>query len=761
MRLILCLRKVSFLILLFTFPLFGQELMLSGIVYERGTRKPLKNVNIFILPEGAKATTNDKGEFVFEKAPSGSKEWIVNVAGYKRLKKTFVYDKETKGIKLYLERKSYVELQTTVVGKIEKKDPAKVSLSQEEFLKAPGSNGDPIRALENLPGVLQTYDSNVAIQGSPPEDTRYLIEGHEIPFIFHFFGLNTVAVPETVQSIDFLSAGYGPEFGRANSGIINLNLREPRTDRVHGMSFIDFTAAGGFVEGPIGEGDKESFFFGGRYSYIGEVLKFGSEQFAESDGEEAPPPTFNTAPTYFDLNFTYHNKLSDKAKFKFVTLASQDKAEAIATNEDGEDPTFTGRIFGQTRFFRLIPKFSYRFDENSSFNTSIGAGMDRQQFEPGGQILDLLSTRLTWRSEYRNKFRDFYEMTIGTDFVYERFDNEFSITSSFFNETDVEIPESVAEFLESKEKGSYLRQGYFLRNDFYLMDGKLIVSPNLRYDYFEGNEDGFIQPRGGIRYNFSKDFNISLNSGVYYQPNIPQNLGVGTGNPDINPGNSVHNSLRFSKDFRAGKSDGIVLTGGVFYKDLKDLVIQSSSLVERNGELVSERINNGGTGNVRGFETLMRFKRGQTFINVGYTYTRSRRRDNGGAEYTSQQDQTHNFNFSGAYTWGNYSLSSRLRFVTGLPYTPINGGVYYENADVYVPIQGDRLSARLKTFWQLDMRLDRKWIYDEWILSLYLDVQNITNNKNEFGIAYNFDYTESEASTGLPILPTFGVKGEF
>ena len=196
--------------------------MLSGIVYERGTRKPLKDVNVFILPEGAKATTNAKGEFAFQKAPSGSKEWIVNVAGYKRLKKIFVYDKETKGIKLYLERKSYVELQTTVIGRIEKKDPAKVSLSQEEFLKVLGSNGDPIRALENLPGVLQTYDSNVAIQGSPPEDTRYLIEGHEIPFIFHFFGLNTVAVPGRSNRLTFSLLDMVQSLGVPIPGLLTL-----------------------------------------------------------------------------------------------------------------------------------------------------------------------------------------------------------------------------------------------------------------------------------------------------------------------------------------------------------------------------------------------------------------------------------------------------------------------------------------------------------------------------------------------------------
>lgn len=733
----------------------------KGVVLQKGTKVPMKGVNIYLLPEGQKVTTNSLGEFSIKDPPLGLKTWIVNVTGHKTFKKDFEFKSSQSNIKIYLEKKSYLEFETTVIGKLKKKDPAKVSLYREEFLKAPGSNGDPVRALENLPGVLQSYDSNVAIQGSPPEDTKYLIEGHEIPFIFHFFGLNTVVVPETIDSIDFLSAGYGPEFGRANSGVINLNLRTPRTDRIHGMSFVDFTALGGFLEGPIGDNGRKGFFIGGRYSYLGEVLKFGSENFADDEEEETPPPTFNSAPTYFDFNFTYFNKLNDSSKFKLVSIISQDKAEAISFNEDGEDPTFTGRIYGRTRFFRFIPQYELKLKNSVKIKTSLGLGIDQQQFQPGGQELELNRFRASWRGSLTKNISKKYELTLGLDHLFEKFNDTFSITSSFFNEADVEVPESVAELFESKNKGSYLRQGYYLRNEISLVDKKLTLSPNLRFDYFEGNNSLYIQPRGGIKYSFSNDLSLSLNSGVYYQPNIPENLAIGTGNPDINPPNSIHYALRFSKDFRREKSDGLVLTGGLFHKSLRDLVIRSSSFINKGGVQIPERINNGGTGNITGFETLLRYRKERTSLSFGYTYTKSRRRDNGGAEYNAEQDQTHNLNFSGNYSWKNWSLTSRFRLVTGLPFTPINGGVYYENADVYIPIQGERLSERLSTFWQLDLRVDKKWIYDEYILSLYLDIQNVTNNKNEFGMGYSFDYSQSEPSTGLPILPTFGLKGEF
>ncbi|NQZ02399.1 MAG: carboxypeptidase-like regulatory domain-containing protein, partial [Bdellovibrionales bacterium] len=263
---------------------------LNGRVLERGTRRPLEGVNVFILPEGIKATTDASGNFKYQGLKSLAGEWIVNRAGYKRIKRKFQFKDSPDKLVLYLERNSYFEFETTVTAKSKKQDSAKTTLQQEEFLKAPGSGGDPIRALENLPGVLQSFDANVAIQGSPPEDTRYLIEGHEIPFIFHFFGLNTVAVPETVESIDFLAAGYAADYGRASSGIINLELRDPRTDGQHAMSYVDFTALGGIYEGPLAEDKSQSLFVGGRYSYIGELIRAGSEAFADEDD---PPPTFN------------------------------------------------------------------------------------------------------------------------------------------------------------------------------------------------------------------------------------------------------------------------------------------------------------------------------------------------------------------------------------------------------------------------------------------------------------------------------------
>jgi hypothetical protein len=80
---------------------------------------------------------------------------------------------------------------------------------------------------------------------------------------------------------------------------------------------------------------------------------------------------------------------------------------------------------------------------------------------------------------------------------------------------------------------------------------------------------------------------------------------------------------------------------------------------------------------------------------------------------------------------------------------------------VYIPIIGSIYSQRFDAFKQLDFRIDRKFIYDTWILTAYLDILNLTNSANSQNIEYSYDYTQNKKVRGLPILPTFGVKGEF
>jgi len=109
---------------------------------------------------------------------------------------------------VYLERENALLYETTIESK-DTRDLVKRTLNQKKAAAQPGAGADPVRAIQNLPGVnrSQGFSSQVIIQGSAPQDTRYTIDGHEIPLIFHFGGLSSVFNPDLTESFDFLSAG--------------------------------------------------------------------------------------------------------------------------------------------------------------------------------------------------------------------------------------------------------------------------------------------------------------------------------------------------------------------------------------------------------------------------------------------------------------------------------------------------------------------------------------------------------------------------
>ena len=112
------------------------------------------------------------------------------------------------------------------------------------------------------------------------------------------------------------------------------------------------------------------------------------------------------------------------------------------------------------------------------------------------------------------------------------------------------------------------------------------------------------------------------------------------------------------------------------------------------------------------------------------------------------------------YNYG-FQIGLRFRYITGMPYTPLSRGVFDSDADSYQYVTGKANSARVEAFHQLDVRIDKDFVFDYWILTAYLDVQNVYFHANAEMSQYNYDYTERTTIRGLPILPSIGMRGAF
>lgn len=728
--------------MIWIFILFAGFSTFAGSLFEKGTRKPLKDVSVFLLPHKLKAVTLADGSFNFAEKPEGECTVIINLTGYEKLEKKLKCG-EVNNLNFYLEKRFYTSFETTVTGKVNKRDDQAQSLTQEEFINAPGSfGGDPVRAAQNLPGVAATGGSaQIIVQGASPDDTAYLINNHRVPLVFHFGGLSSVIIPEAVERVDLLPSGYGPEYSRATGGIIGLTTKSPKEDRLHGMAYVDLLNTGGLVEGPIDE--QSSFLVAGRYSYIGQVLKAVAE---ENDDFE-----LTAAPTYYDFTSIYKRKLNEKNEFKTTFIFSKDELELILNKPAQGDPALRGDFYTRTEFFRLIPQVTTQLNARHRMDHSLALGKDSILVNISGKYLNINSNVISHRSEVVSEWKPTYKTYIGLDNYWS--DSHVGVNlPTTYSVGGVGTPFSVGENRKFETDERQTQAGAYLRQEIKTSeDSRWTFLPNLRVDHFTLNRETHLQPRVQIRYQWEPSLLTRVAWGKYTQAPLPQESSREYGNQDIRSPYAFHYMAGFTKDFRQGGSQGLELTNNYFYKELKDLVIPD----------VDKRYNNDGTGTIVGGEIQAKYCKNEYSGQLVYTYLKSRRHLPGFGTQPSEYDQTHNLNLIGAYNKERWTFSGRFRFVTGLPYTPVSGATFDSDNDVYIPNAGRIYSQRFDSFKQLDVRIDRKFIYEKWILTAYVDIQNITNSKNSQNIEYSYDYKEKKKVRGLPILPTFGVKGEF
>lgn len=717
------------------------QVSVQGVLFEKGTKKRLSETNVFILPYKLKATTDSEGKFFFPEVPNGDFQFVVNKSGYLRLDEKSKTSSEN--FFLYLEKESYQVFETVVTGKEIKKDVAKRSLNQNQFLTAPGAQEDPVRAVQNLPGVAnQTFSSAIVIQGSEPDDTLYTINGHEIPLIFHFGGLTSVVTPTAVEEVEFLAAGFGPEYGRALGGVINLKTKQARTDRWRGEGFVDITKVGALTEGAINE--KSSLVASARVSYFGKIF--------EAVAEEMDDFAVTAAPEFQDYYLNYNYKINDNENFNLLAISSKDTLNLII--KEGDDPNIEGDISNVTTFYRFLPSYQKRFNDKTKLDVSLAVGEDNLNFSLGNRFFDLRSKVITQRGEVEYKSDEKLTYFVGTDIQWRQTELDLLVpTRSNAGGVNAAAGREVFAEIEQENTDAAL----YFRNQYKYSD-QLTFYPNLRAEYFSITEQSYLMPRFNASYLYNNSTTLNFATGLYYQ--APQN-GENSeefGNPDVDAEQTIHYLFSIVKDFRGGSNQGLTLDLGFFYKDLDNLIVNTS---RTRSDGTSVRNTNEGEGSVQGIQLQGSYRLGEYTLMTSYTYLNSRRTDPENGTYPSQFDQTHNLNLIGVYERSRWVFSTRFRYVTGGPFTPINGATFDSDNDLYIPRRGDFFSERFDDFLQLDFRVDRKFIYKTWILSAYLDIQNLTNANNGQGISYSYDFSESEKAAGTPILPIFGLRGEF
>ena len=729
----------------------------TGVLIERGTRLPMAGILVTVFrtegetPVGFENVTDANGAFHFFDLGTG--EWKVRIEppSYYPFRTTEeIRAGERTEAKYYVERGSYNPFDVIVEGKRERKEVSRTVIESAVIEKMPGAAGDPLAVIQNFAGVAraQAFSGQVIVRGSAPLDTKFFFDGTQVPNVYHFGGLRSVLPVGMIDNLEFYPGNFSPYYSDATGGIIDVGVKKLKPKKAGGYADINLFDSGVYLETPLG--DKAAIAIAGRRSYVDYLLK----QAIPSDA----PVSSLTLPRYYDYQLIANYRPTPAHDLRLFIFGSDDRFEVILKKTRSVGTTLVGnQITDATSFYRGLA--TYRYIPNERFENTVRLSQGKDSFD-----VQFFNYYLIWDVTFTH-FRDTAryeiskELTLvgGLDIQYGRVTGVFNVPPPpQEGQSDEQVFQQNVLHQEINGKGYFWPAGTFAEVEWKPVPGLLLL-PGVRFDYFSSVSQSTAAPRFTARYEWTKKLSFKGGVGVFYQqPSFDQTDPV-FGNPALKCEKAIH----YSAGTEWKPRPHIVLDATAFYKDLSSMVSQNQAAL--NGDGTVARYDNNGAGRVFGLELTAKHELTAKFTGwFNYTLMRAERRDSGSSSYRLfQYDQTHILNVFGSYSLPrNWQVGSRFRYVTGNPNTPATGGILNASG-TYDPIYGPKYSERIPAFHQLDIRVDKRWIYNTWMLTAYLDLQNVYNRANPEQMEYNYNFHKSQPQQGLPIYPILGVKGEF
>ncbi|MFO0601064.1 MAG: TonB-dependent receptor [Myxococcaceae bacterium] len=738
----------------------------AGTLLTAGTREPI--VAASITAAGQTTESNGDGHFEFTDLPAGPVEVKVVAGGYEPFTETEDIKAGERTEVRYVLRSTGDPNVTVVRGTKDRREVAQVKLTQQEFRMVAGARNDAFKVVQNLPGVARSPFGGAAlvVRGSKAWDSRIYVDEIQIPQLFHFAGLNATFNSATIESISFQPGNFGVDYGRSIGGLIQAEVKTPSKRGVHGAIDVNFFDVSANVEAPLS--DTWSVSAAGRFGLAQLSVPFAIKTFVPASVQNQIG--FARAPQFWDYQVrAEHRVLNSKNRVFVAAFGSSDSWAFVTPNPflDSDVEGNRGAAANSQLYNRLVLGIDQRLSDRVTFISRNSVGFDISQQQ--GTTTEVFFKATQVPVQLRERFRiDVPEAKLvlgaGLDAL---------ITPALldaqqpppFSANQLPDPYVTRRLIAKTELRAYVEPGVFVDATWTPLE-TLQVRGGLRFDGELGTmKKVWLNPRLSARWQFLPFLAAKAGAAMYQQPPDYRTgqLSPVFGNPDLKPEGAWH----FMAGVEAKLFDLFDLDVQGYYKPLFDQARQTlaggqgSDINIAGNEL---KYTSAGYGRAYGAEFLLRLRPTRYFTGwVAYSLSRFERDYFGGVAFApGPLDQPHNLIIVGSakLPW-DLNFGVRFRYSSGPLVTPIIGSLFDASANAYVPLPGLPWSQRLRDFFQLDARLDKRFVFDAWTLVVYLDVQNVLNTQNPEALFYNYNYSQSSFVTGIPILPTVGVRGEW
>lgn len=577
----------------------------------------------------------------------------------------------------------------------------------------PGAEGDPIRAIEAMPGTVPILASGpfLGLRGASPGMVGYEFDGIQLPFLFHLARGPAVVHPWMVSSAAIHSGGAPARLGRAAGGFVEASAAAPE-GRYRGSWRLRATDAALGGESPFA-GGKGSFLAAGRYSYTRPLVSLIAPEFSLN---------------YWDYQGRVRYQLGPQDEIEFLTFGAGDRSSIFEEGQPRED-LFHGSLH------RVALRATHFREGGGNHRIGITLGHDRWDGGPRPIRPRLFTINLTGTLFEPLDRTSWIE--VGGD-VGTRFQKEF-----YFEDNEAE------EGLRQYERNDVMA-GTWL--DFtHAPAEETTIAVGLRFDLYSSDQTprddaataGAVQPRVALSHQASDVVRLHNTLGVAAQPRSPAQRPPGR---IYSIDGGLEHAVLSDAGVEFSLPAGLTFDTTVFHNAFFNVGDVEHLRFLEGQDRTLER----GRGQSYGLEVSLRrmlAKRLRGFLS--YTLSRSWRslgRVRGLAEF----DRPHVVDVALAYDFGRgYSLSTRGLYYRGYP-ARMSRVEHVEHA------------PRALDHYQIDWQATKRWNLNDagswWGITFGILNTNLRSEVNFYHC--NRQLGCEEELVGPATIPTFGIEGE-
>ncbi|MEI7661782.1 MAG: TonB-dependent receptor [Bacteroidota bacterium] len=738
---------------------FAQTGLIKGRVFNHKNNEPVPFVNIIIDGKPSQGATSDAdGRYSITKVSPGYARLVATSVGFKKYTSTdfLVTNSKTIDLDIGLDEQvttlNQVEIKPSVVERNEEVPVSLQKLTIQEIERSPGSNRDVSKVIQSLPGVASSpsFRNDVIVRGGGPGENRFYLDGVEIPYLNHFSTQGASGGPVGIINVDFIreiqlySSAFPTTRGNALSSVMELRQVDGNKEKFGGRVSLGSSDLALTLNGPVSK--NSTMILSVRRSYLQFLFSALKLPFL---------------PTYNDYQLKYKIDLDKRNQITVVSIGALDNNKlntGIASPDAFQH--YVLQYLPVNNQWSYVFGIVYRHFRARGFDTWVVSrnmlNNDQIKYKNNVEVPDSLLFKYNSR-ETENKIR-YERMTdlVKWKFTYGAGVEYATYTNSTFQKTTVRNPADSTYHPASIDYSSRIdiwKWNIFGQVNRAFFNDRLNLNFGVRMDAnnYSSRMNNLLNqfsPRFSASYALVPDkFFLNFNMGRYYQLPAYTSLGYR---------NSYHTLVNDSLGIRYISADHIV--AGVefqpvskakislegfykFYRNYPFSVNDSVALASKGtdfGSVGDEALKPVSKGRAYGFEVLIRhadiFK--FNFI-MTYTFVRSEFTNYFGKYIPSAWDNRHLLNITlGRKFKHNWEIGAKWRYAGGQPYTPWDmdkssqvtawdaQGKGYINYSAFNTL-------RLRSFNQLDIRVDKGFYFKNWSLMFYLDVQNVLNFKAE------------------------------